>query len=88
MRRTSIRSKSWRSVLSALIVGANSGTQLSGTELAKNVPVQKGLSLAAAPGLSQVPIHIDPESKEKPNTLVSLPSQPLSIAVITAVAPE
>ncbi|MDC0274386.1 hypothetical protein OAK91_06610, partial [Planctomycetaceae bacterium] len=33
-------------------------------------------------GQSQVPFHKDPESKDRPNTLVSLPSQPLTITVL------
>jgi len=47
--------------------------------------VQKGTRpgryTLAVLGQSQVPFHKDPESKDKPNTLVSLPSQPLTITV-------
>lgn len=49
------------------------------------ITVQKGTRpgryTLAVLGQSQVPFHKDPESRDKPNTLVSLPSQPLTITV-------
>ncbi len=59
-------------------------------ETTVTLTVQKGTRpgryTLAVLGQSQVPFHKDPESKEKPNTLVSLPSRPLTITVKPAPA--
>ena len=59
------------------------------SELAVTIDVQAGtrpgdITLAVM-GQAQVPFSKDPEAKDRPPTLVSLPSQPVTI---TVVAPE
>jgi hypothetical protein len=54
-------------------------------ELTVTIMVQNGTRpgdyTVAVLGQSQVPFNKDPEAKDRPNTLVSLPSQPLTITV-------
>ncbi len=56
------------------------------TELTIPITVQSntrpGEYTLAVLGQAQVPFHKDPESKEQPNTLVSLPSQPVTLTIV------
>ena len=58
------------------------------TELTLPITVQNGTRAGdytlAVLGRAQVPFHKDPASKDHPNTLVSLPSQPLTLSVTVA----
>lgn len=63
----------------------NSSIKGDQQEAIVTLTVQKGTRpgryTLAVLGQSQVPFHKDPEFKDKPNTLVSLPSQPITITV-------
>lgn len=48
---------------------------------------QPGTSTLTLLGQGQVPFHKDPLSKERPNTLVSLPSRPLTITITAPPKP-
>jgi uncharacterized membrane protein len=56
------------------------------TEATVRITVQQntrpGKYTLAVLGQSQVPFNKDPSATERPNTLVSLPSQPITITVI------
>ena len=48
---------------------------------------QPGVHTVTLLGQGQVPFHKDPLSKERPNTLVSLPSRPLTITITAPPKP-
>ena len=70
-----------------------SNTSFKGDQTELTIPItvqnntRPGSYTLAILGQAQVPFHKDSESKDRPNTLVSLPSQPVTLRVVAAPQP-